>query len=323
MSWEFKYHKRAKIQAAENDKANAAGSSAQDTKAGPKISSIHIQGKIRSAPQENFSSISSELDFVPINIWKLFGENPKWHIEKPKRTIVMDGDSTIMLIGIDPETNVAIKVPFATDGAFDSGPLLSMADMPNDLNGILEMDSVKGPIMNISREQDKGVGKIIVTIETKAKIDAQEESTDESLYTSKTRRIFRFDAETKMLEAIQFYLHKKDKEELILETNNIECNQAIDPAVFTLKIPENVEWYKEPPKPGKLPDNEKYAKMTLKEAAAAFFEACSNDNWDEAQKFFPMLVNNFMRKELGGLQVIKIGDPFQKNPIADGFCPMK
>ena len=35
----------------------------------------------------------------------------------------------------------------------------------------------------------------------------------------------------------------------------------------------------------KLPDNEKYEKMTPKEALQAFVDACEEEDWEEAEKF--------------------------------------
>ena len=70
---------------------------------------------------------------------------------------------------------------------------------------------------------------------------------------------------------------------LILAIERIEYDKPIDPAVFVLKLPEKVSLYKEPER---LPDNEKYEKMTPEQAARAFFEACEKKDWDEVQKFF-------------------------------------
>jgi len=69
----------------------------------------------------------------------------------------------------------------------------------------------------------------------------------------------------------------------ILAVERIEYDKPIDATVFSLKLPEKVSLYKEPER---LPDNEKYEKMTPEQAARAFFEACGKNDWDEVQKFF-------------------------------------
>ncbi len=65
-----------------------------------------------------------------------------------------------------------------------------------------------------------------------------------------------------------------------------------------------------------LPDNEKYAKMTPKEAAEAFFKACAEKNWDEFLKFWPISGDDErteqMKEFLGGLEIISIGEPFKE-----------
>ena len=59
---------------------------------------------------------------------------------------------------------------------------------------------------------------------------------------------------------------------LILAVERIEYDKPIDPTVFVLKLPEKVAVYREPQR---LPDNEKYEKLTPEQAARAFFEACA------------------------------------------------
>ena len=57
-----------------------------------------------------------------------------------------------------------------------------------------------------------------------------------------------------------------------LSVERIRVRRAIDSAVFTVKLPPKVRVYQEPQR---LPDNEKYEKMTPEQAARAFFEACA------------------------------------------------
>jgi hypothetical protein len=65
--------------------------------------------------------------------------------------------------------------------------------------------------------------------------------------------------------------------------------------------------------------------MSPKEAAAAIFQACANNNWDEVMKFWhrPSDTNsiNRLKKYLGGLQVISLGEPYQTNTYAGWFVP--
>jgi hypothetical protein len=74
-----------------------------------------------------------------------------------------------------------------------------------------------------------------------------------------------------------------------------------------------------------LPDNAKYERMSPKEAAAAFFQACADKNWDEFLKFVgsPGDTNYVerMKNGLGGLQLISLGEPYQTNNYAGWFVP--
>jgi hypothetical protein len=76
----------------------------------------------------------------------------------------------------------------------------------------------------------------------------------------------------------------------------------------------------------------KYQKMTPKEAAEAFFKACAEKNWDEFSKFLPVSANKKrmeqmermkeqMKKHLGGLEIISIGEPFKKGEYPGWFVP--
>lgn len=78
-----------------------------------------------------------------------------------------------------------------------------------------------------------------------------------------------------------------------------------------------------------LPNNEKYEKMTPKEAAEAFFKACAGKNWDEFSKFWPGSANDErmermeeqMKEYLGGVEIISIGEPFQQGLYPGWFVP--
>lgn len=74
-----------------------------------------------------------------------------------------------------------------------------------------------------------------------------------------------------------------------------------------------------------LPDNKKYEQLTPKQAAEAFFKACATKNWDEMAKFWPMSTTDEkferMKEYLGGLEVVSIGEPFQKDSYPGWYVP--
>ena len=78
---------------------------------------VRIVAKMRTLPRDNFSYIDPDLAPVRVEVWRQFGQKPKWRVEKPGRVIVMDGASTVALI----RPNTAVKIAMPTEGAFDSG----------------------------------------------------------------------------------------------------------------------------------------------------------------------------------------------------------
>jgi hypothetical protein len=74
-----------------------------------------------------------------------------------------------------------------------------------------------------------------------------------------------------------------------------------------------------------LPDNKKYEQLTPKQAAEAFFKACAAANWDEMAKFWPEAPTgekfDRMKEYLGGLQLISLGEPYQKSPYSGWYVP--
>jgi hypothetical protein len=73
--------------------------------------------------------------------------------------------------------------------------------------------------------------------------------------------------------------------------------------------------------PTALPDNEKYASMKPKQVAEAFFEACATEDWEKARKFWVGKIDDRVKRGLGGLKVVSIGEPFQSKPYPGWFVP--
>ena len=67
------------------------------------IKTLHIKANMRGLPRDNFETIMLNLDFIPVDIWKSYGDPPQWRVEKSGRVIVMDGQATTLLVtGVDP-----------------------------------------------------------------------------------------------------------------------------------------------------------------------------------------------------------------------------
>ena len=257
----------------------AAETLAQGAEATPNPSTIHIVAKMRTLPNDNFSMIGAEYDFVPVEIWKQFGDHSKWRVEKPGRVAVMDGASTTMLIRPDYVTTF----PQASTAAFDTGWLLALTNVQDMVTHELRAAQARGWDMKLTHETTgSGEKKLLVTVEAKSGLPGGNYMKNKFFETSDMRRVYRFDAKTRRLEGFDAYLHGPKSDVLILSIERIEYDKPFDAAVFALELPKKVVTYKEPER---LSDNAKYEKMTPDQAARAFFDACEKKDWNEVQKF--------------------------------------
>jgi hypothetical protein len=138
--------------------------------------------------------------------------------------------------------------------------------------------------------------------------------------TCDSRRVYVFDNSSELLESAQIYLHTASGDKLIFTLDQIDYNQPIDTNEWTLTLPADVSWY-QPQKP-MLTNNAYYASMTAEQAARAFFEACSREDWDEAGKFvWESPINRFTKERYGGVEIISIGTAFTSTAFDGQFVP--
>jgi hypothetical protein len=275
------------------------------------LKSVHLKCRMRTLPKDNFSVVGPTYDFVEMDVWKQFGDPAKYRIEKPGRVLVCDGESTVMLI----KPNHAVKGPAGAN--FDAAWLRDLADLERVLSDQLRDSLASKGDMSIKHEEVEGKPKLTVTVEVKA-ADAGDYMRNKFLMTADTRRVFQFDAGTKRLEAMKIVLHANEQDVLVFEVTRIDYDPQLAEAVFALELPKDVVLASQPTT---LPDNEKYASMKPKQAAEAFFEACAKEDWDEAMKFWGSKIDDRIRKYLGGLKVVSIGEPFQSKPYLGWFVP--
>jgi hypothetical protein len=286
----------------------AAEVMARGAEAVPNPSTVHIVAKMRTIAHDNFSYINAQCDFVPVEVWKQSSDNsklPKWRVEKPGRVVVMDGSSTTMLVRPD----YAFGFPNASWGAFDTGWMLNLTNVQEMLTHERRMAQILRWDLDVaSVTTGEGGEKLLVTVEVKTWLPGIDYLKNAFFDLSDMRRVYRFDAKTERLEGMEAYLHQPDGDVLIWAIEQIQYDQPIDPSVFTLDLPENVRWHKEPEP---LSDNEKYEKMTPEQAARTFFEACAKEDWAEVEKFESAPVGDRFKEYYGGLKLIRIGTPFQ------------
>ena len=296
--------------------ATAAEVLARGARAVARLTSIHLRGQLRTYPEDNFSYINPDSGFYSIELWKQFEPELKWRIEKPQRVVVMDGQSTVMLIKTG---DVAVKVPKRTTSAFDTEWLHRIANLSNTITNELKNALAKGWKLSLNEETGAdGRLKSVVTVLARSGLPEDDYVKNAFFENADTRRVYHFDAKSELLESVQIYLTRPSGEVQIFDLSQIDYNPSIDTNVWQLELPADVSWRQlEPPK---LPDNEKYASMTAEQAARAFFEACSRKDWNEAGKFESPITDR-TKEYLGGLEIVSLGESFTSKAYGGRFVP--
>jgi hypothetical protein len=274
--------------------------------------SVYMKARMRTLPRDNFSNIGLNYDFVEIEMWKHTNSNNQvqWRVEKPGRVLLMDGKSTIMLIRPNYGVRREKALPL---GCYDSwsGRLLNVHDLLD--NELQKAKKYSDREVCLRHQQVEGRDKVLLEVDIKTDLSVDDYLRNQFIQESDHVKVYQFDSKTKLLEALQVYVHTTDEDVLIFEVTNIEYNIEIDDSVFTLDFPEDMIWKREPEI---LPDNKRYETMTPIKAAETFFNACAEENWEEVLKFWTSSrVDERLKAYLGGLEIISIGEPFQ----SDGY----
>ncbi len=289
---------------------------AQATKAVSNLRSVYIKAQIRTISHDNFELIGLDYDFVPNEMWKEFDGTPqgKWRIEKPGRVVVMDGESSLLLIRPNHAAAGGINTGFV-------GWLKPLLDVDKVLDSEIKLAQEQGSELVLTHEKGlDGKDKLLVSVEALAQDNFTNDwLKNKSIDASDNLRIYTFDAESNLLETLEVYVHTNGEDVLVFQITDIEYNLEIDPTLFALELPEDVIWYGQPKE---LADNEKYEQMGPKETAQAFFEACADENWEEVLKFrTTSAVDQRIKDYLGGVEIISIGEPFKSGRYPGWFIP--
>ena len=181
-----------KIQAA------AAEALTKGAEAAARLTTIHIRGQLRTAPRDNFSAINPDLDFVTVELWKQLEPELKWRVDKPGRSAVMDGQSTVLFIKPD----FATKVGRPSSSAFDTQWLHEMADVSGTLNNELSASKLHGwPVTLVQEQGADGKPKSVVTVEARAGLLTGDYLKNKFFGTADTRRVYVLDDQSQLLES--------------------------------------------------------------------------------------------------------------------------
>lgn len=295
----------------------SAGSSpttllAQSTEAVSKLKSVHLIGRMRTLPNDNFELIGVEYPFVPVEMWKEFGDQPRWRIQKPGRVAVMDGTSSLLFYGGDQ----------AVRGGRNPGfvewlmPLLDVESVLASELAVARTGQMKG---TLTAHEAGGAKRLILTSlrTAQGKMDndwCRNKSINESDHT----RLYTFDAGTSRLTALQVMIQNGGEKLNVLEINEIRYNEVLDPSLFTIQLPANVVWATSPEQ---MPTANRPLPATPREAAAAFLEGMAAQDWDRVASVRNSGISQKLKDYGGGLTVISIGEPFQSGLYKGWFVP--
>lgn len=278
--------------------------------------SIHIKARLRTLPQDNFSYINLELDFVPIEMWAKQCEDGRVliRIDKPRRQLTMDGQTATMIINHNDVT----QIKTSAYGCFNSDWLTRLTAVDELLEN--ELKKAKDDSMNeisVYHGNVDGQELLVLQRHSQASVFKGDYLRNKFIRNADRTFYYYFDPETKVLVGMQMLVHTDGKDVVVFEITDIQYNPEIADEQFVLDIPKNAIYSKEPEI---LPDNKKYENMTPKEAAQTIFTACAEENWNEVLKFEAQSrVSDGMKQSWGGCKIISIGEPFQSSGYGVGW----
>ena len=280
---------------------------AQSAQAMSNLQTVHITARMRTAPQDNFEFIDPNADWVPLEIWKQFGDSPKWRVEKPGRVAVMNGSSSLMLIR--PSTVV--------EGGTQPG-FLEWLDALLETDKLMENELASARAQRSSARLSEQNGQYYLTVQRLAQGDFHNDwLLNKAVSSSNHTRIYRFDTASKRLETMQVVLNAKSGDIPVFEISGITYNQPLDARQFTLELPANVirsVGSEQMPTDSALP-------QSPKEAAAMFFDALSKQNTDELLTVYPVSAAPPWVKDITSLEVVSLGEPFRSGLFPGWFVP--
>ncbi len=285
---------------------------AQSVQATSNLVSVHINARMRTLPRDNFDMIGLDYDFVPIEMWKKFGDPSQWRIEKTDRVVVMDGQSSLMLI----KPNLAVKGPRHTGFAEWLTPLL---DVDHVLDNELQQARRQHSQLSLSEQVVNDGVETVLTVKAVAQGDFRNDwMKNGSIWESDNTRIYRFDSQ-KRLTNLKVYVQASGRQVLVFEATQIDYDVPIDASVFALDLPSDVTWYVDP---NEMPPSSPSALLTPKDVAREFFEACAREDWDKVLEIYPVSsVSQGIKDFYGKLEIVSIGEPFKSGIYPGWFVP--
>lgn len=271
---------------------------AQSVQAMSSVQTVHITGRIRTLPGDNFELIGHQYDFVPIEIWREYTNPPRWRVEKPGRVVVMNGQSALLYIS-------------ATNSAMTGSPEAGFVEW---LRPLLDPQSIVENELAAARQgaaqatvsESNGVTTVALRRQAQGNF-ANDWAKNKSIPESDHTCVYRFDSGSKLLEGVQIVVSVASVDVVVAEFTDFRYNEVFPQSLYTVQLPVDVNWMTDPAA--------KPAQVSLtgpKEAAAYFFDALAHESWDSVLRVtWEARIPPVVKQVYGGLQVISIGEPFQ------------
>lgn len=288
------------------------------------IKSVHIRINMKARAHDNFSHIDLNQPMIPIDIWKEYGETPRWRIEKGGRVITNDGKSTLMLIFPDSDRTMTPYATMAKKGIGFSGWLYPLLDVEQLFNHEIEQSKQDGSTVLLETEQgNDGRKKLVVTIKAPAQGDFTQSDylRNKSIIEADNTRIYRFDQQTGRLEEMLVSILVDGKDELVFEVAGVEYDAPMDLAMFSVT----------PPVGAMIEDvaqsmNAGIATTSPKEVSRQFFLALSRSDMKALDQINPMFGQMLTKtpdeaQVFNRLKIISLGEPFKSGTYPGWFVP--
>jgi hypothetical protein len=204
--------------------------------------------------------------------------------------------------------------------------LAGLLRMGDTLKNVQQVARRQGDVVKLTQEQSDDGGQIsVLTIEAKAiSLRGNDWVKAHMLLTSDTKQVYRFDAQTKLFDGLQIWVHSQNQDDvLIFETTQVEYPDDIPDSKFTIDLPPSVPWQRmdvpsTQPVPPELSRNRKPDAV-----ARSFFDALSAGDKDRVQEFFQIKMNfpDNVYAGFRGLTIVDIGKPTPGLSSRQWFVP--
>jgi hypothetical protein len=279
------------------------------------LRSVHLLLNMRTVPGDNFELIMLDAPLVPVELWKEFGDPPRWRAENGGRTVVMDGTAVwcrthVFGAKLPPEPTFRTWVGALLDVEQVLDTELRQAQLHH---WPLTLEEATGP---------DGRRKLVVTVEAAAQGDFTNDwARNKSIAAADNRRVYRLDAETKRLEELALWVHGPAGDVLVLQTERITYDEPLADALFVLELPPDLPRYLDA---DEMPPAGGVVELTPDQVARQFFEAAARRDWEGVLRFWPVdKLDPRLEQFLGGLEVLEIGTPFRSGQYPGWYVPYR